>query len=70
MAELQPMAQRLIPVKDWARMMGISVWTARQWAYQRKISSHKLGAKLLIPAAELDRVSAATARPALAEAGL
>jgi excisionase family DNA binding protein len=68
MLAIEPLQQRLLPVKEWARVMGISVWTARQWAYSGKIASHKLGAKLVIPAGELDRVCAATARPALAAA--
>jgi excisionase family DNA binding protein len=67
MAEIEAMPQRLISIKDWARIMGISVWTARQWAYSGKITSHKLGTKLAIPVSELDRVCAATARPALAD---
>jgi excisionase family DNA binding protein len=64
MPAIEPLQQRLLPVKEWARVMGISVWTARQWAYQGKITSHKLGAKLSIPVSELDRVMAASARPA------
>jgi excisionase family DNA binding protein len=62
----EPLQQRLLPVKEWARIMGISVWTARQWAYSGKIASHKLGVKLAIPYSELDRVMSVTARPALA----
>jgi excisionase family DNA binding protein len=65
MPVVEPLQQRLLPVKEWARVMGISVWTARQWAYSGKIASHKLGAKLCIPVAELDRVCAASARPAV-----
>lgn len=68
MAEIEPIQQRLLSVKDWARIMGISVWTARQWAYTGKIASHKLGTKLSIPVSELDRVCADTARPALSAA--
>jgi excisionase family DNA binding protein len=68
MPTIEPLQQRLLPVKEWARVMGISVWTARQWAYSGKIASHKLGVKLAIPASELDRVCAATARPALSAA--
>jgi excisionase family DNA binding protein len=68
MAEIEGMPQRLLSVKDWARIMGISVWTARQWAYSGKIASHKLGTKLSIPVTEVDRICAATARPALSAA--
>jgi excisionase family DNA binding protein len=67
MATSEVMPQRLIPVKEWARVMGISVWTARQWAYSGKISSHKLGTKLSIPVSEVDRVCAESVRPAIAE---
>lgn len=65
MLSTQEMPQRLVPVKEWARIMGISVWTARQWAYSGKIASHKLGTKLSIPVAEIDRILEETERPAL-----
>jgi excisionase family DNA binding protein len=66
MATTEVMPQRLVPVKEWARIMGISVWTARQWAYSGKISSHKLGAKLSIPVSEVDRICSESVRPAVA----
>ena len=49
-------------------MTGRSRWSWRRDAYSGKISSVKLGAKLLIPIAEIRRVIAENTRPRLAEA--
>jgi hypothetical protein len=57
---------KLVPVKDWARIMGISIWTARGMAYKGRISSVKCGTKLLIPASEADRIVRENCRPAIA----
>lgn len=61
----EPIPQRLVSIQQWARVMGISVWTARQWAYSGKIASNKLGARLMVPLTEVDRICAQTARPAV-----
>jgi len=42
---------------------GISRWTWRAWAYSGKVSSVKLGRRLLIPVAEIRRVIAEGTRP-------
>jgi hypothetical protein len=49
-------------------MTGRSRWSWRRDAYSGKIASVKLGAKLLIPIAEIRRVIAENTRPRLAEA--
>jgi excisionase family DNA binding protein len=56
---------RLLPVGEFARQLGISVWTARKLAYSGRISSHKFSKKLLIPATEVDRICAESLRPAV-----
>jgi methylthioribose-1-phosphate isomerase len=46
-------------------MTGRSRWSWRRDAYDGKIASVKLGAKLLIPIAEIRRVIAENTRPRL-----
>lgn len=55
---------QLLTVTEFARRMGISVWTARQWAYNGKISSVKLSKRLQVPATECQRLFDAGLRPA------
>jgi excisionase family DNA binding protein len=50
------MAEKLHPVKDAARQLGVSVWTLRKLAYEGNIASVKIGAKLLIAESELARI--------------
>jgi excisionase family DNA binding protein len=40
----------------------ISRWTWRRWAYSGKVSSVKLGKRLLIPASEISRLVAENTR--------
>ncbi len=42
---------------------GVSRWTWRRWAYDGKVSSVKLGRRLLIPASEITRLVVANTRP-------
>jgi excisionase family DNA binding protein len=53
----------LVRVQEFARRLQISVWTARQWAYRRKISSCKVGKLLLIPSSEIFRLIVENTRP-------
>ena len=57
---------RLIGVQQAADQLGLSVWTIRFWAYNGKISSHKLGSKLMVSTAEIDRIVAESERPRVA----
>ena len=50
------MTETLQPVKDAARQLGISVWTLRKKAYDGEVASVKIGAKLLIPESEIERL--------------
>lgn len=56
---------RLLTVQDFADAIGISVWTARQYAYTGKIASVKIGRRLQIPASEVDRIIDQNLRPVL-----
>ena len=44
---------------------GVSHWTWRRWALDGRIASVKLGKRLLIPVAELERLVSENTRPAL-----
>jgi hypothetical protein len=57
----------LLSVKDAELMTGRSRWSWRRDAYEGRVSSVKLGAKLLIPVAEVRRVIAENTRPRLEE---
>lgn len=57
-------AQYLSPTDAGGRY-GLSGWTIRRWAYEGKISSVKLGKRLLIPVAEMERLVRKNTRPAL-----
>jgi uncharacterized Fe-S cluster-containing radical SAM superfamily protein len=56
----------VIGVAEFADRLGISVHCARNWAYQRRISSTKLGKLLFIPVGEIDRLIQENMKPALA----
>ncbi|HKV77396.1 MAG TPA: helix-turn-helix domain-containing protein [Candidatus Sulfotelmatobacter sp.] len=60
-------AMQLLTVADFAARLGISVWTARAWAYSGRITSVKVGARLQIPESEIERVIAAGTRPRITE---
>jgi excisionase family DNA binding protein len=51
-----PIDRELITIKEFARLLSISIWTARKLAYAGKIASVKLGSRLQIPASEVARV--------------
>jgi len=57
------MDEVLNPVKDAALRLGISVWTLRRKAYERDVASVKIGAKLLIPESEIQRMIREGLRP-------
>lgn len=59
--------RRLYGVGEGAEMLGISIWTLRQWAYAGRCASVKLGSRLMIPAEELDRLIADGKRARAAE---
>jgi hypothetical protein len=54
-----------VSVQSAEMMTGRSRWSWRRDAYEGRIASVKLGAKLLIPMAEIRRVIAENTRPRL-----
>jgi excisionase family DNA binding protein len=58
-------APRLVSVKTAAEILGVSIWTIRMWAYSGKICSHKLGKRLMVSTAEIDRIVTESVRPRL-----
>jgi hypothetical protein len=44
-------------------LTGLSRWTWRSWAYSGRVASIKLGKRLVIPVAEIERVIAEGTRP-------
>jgi excisionase family DNA binding protein len=57
------MDEVLQPVKAAARRLGISIWTLRKKAYEGEVASVKIGAKLLIPESEIERMIREGLRP-------
>jgi hypothetical protein len=58
-------AVRLLPVGEFSRQLGISIWTGRKMCYSGVVASNKIGRKLLIPSTEVDRLIGETLRPAV-----
>ena len=57
--------RRMIGVAPAAEALGISVWTLRNWCYRGKCSSHKIGDRLMLDEAEIDRIMTEGERPRL-----
>jgi len=53
----------VIRIQEFAKRLGISVWTARRKAYEGAIDSCKIGALLYVPESEVGRIIAAGMRP-------
>ena len=58
---------KLMSVEDAATALGLKPVTVRQWANARRIARVKLGRRVLIPAAEIERLIEANLTPALPE---
>lgn len=54
--------REFVSVDEAQEMTGISHWTWRKWASSRRISSSKLGRRLLIPVDEIQRLADEGAR--------
>ena len=54
---------QLVSVYDGAKMLGISVWTLRSYAYKGLVESVKLGTRLMFEVRELERFIAENTRP-------
>jgi len=57
------MTETLSSVKRAAERLGISIWTLRKKAYVGEVASVKIGAKLLIPESEIERLVQEGTRP-------
>lgn len=64
MAQIEP---KYVGVDGAEARSGLSRWTWRRLAYAGTISSSKVGKRLLIPVAEVDRILAEGFRPALGD---
>jgi excisionase family DNA binding protein len=60
--EVKPMS---LSVAEAEHLTGVSRWTWRRWAYDGRVGSVKLGKRLLIPTAEIERLMRENTRPAL-----
>lgn len=56
---------QLLGVEDAASFLGLSVWTLRSWAYSGRIASHKISTRLMFHVDDLEKIIAASRRPAL-----
>lgn len=65
MAVIAKVEPELVSVQSAEIMTGRSRWSWRRDAYEGKIASVKIGAKLLIPIAEVRRVIQENTRPRL-----
>lgn len=59
---------RLHSLRQAAHRTSTSEWTWRKWAATGKIATVKLGARVLVSEAEIERIIAAGTRPARPEA--
>jgi excisionase family DNA binding protein len=63
-----PLNTELISFEEAASKLGLSPWTLRLWARQRRIASVKLGGRRLLQTAEMERLVQANLTPALPQA--
>ena len=59
-----PAPKRLYPIADAASLLGLSVWTLRKEVYGGRCAFHRIGQKVLISDVEINRLIAASLRPA------
>jgi excisionase family DNA binding protein len=59
--------RELLGVAEAEMKTGVSRWTWRRWAYDGRVSSVKMGSRLLIPAAEVERLVTENTRPRFQE---
>jgi hypothetical protein len=56
-------APEMLKIGEFAGRMRISIWTARQWSYRRRMATCKSGKLLLVPATEVTRLIEEGMRP-------
>jgi predicted site-specific integrase-resolvase len=57
------LAAACVGVADAEKLTGLSRWTWRRWAYTGRVTSIKLGKRLLIPLSEITRLVEENTRP-------
>lgn len=62
-----PIHGELLSIEQAAQRLGLRPITIRQWSATRRIARVKLGRRVLIPAAEIDRLIECNITPALPE---
>lgn len=68
MRRTQAASRHYLTAKEVEERYPFSRWTVRAWAYEGKITSVKVGSKLLIPIAEIERLIAEGTRQRVAPA--
>ncbi len=68
MGKVSATERSLVGVASAADRLGLSVHTLRNWCYQGRCASHKLGDKLMISSDEVERIIAESERPRLMKA--
>jgi excisionase family DNA binding protein len=63
-----PQDDQLLGVDQAGELTNPSPWTWRRWAYEGKVSSVKLGKRLLIPRSAVNKLILENTRPALSAA--
>jgi excisionase family DNA binding protein len=53
----------LLPIKNAAQVLGVSVWCLRSWAYSGRVAHHKVGKLVMIHRDEIDRLIQESERP-------
>lgn len=57
--------EQLLSIDDTASLLSVSTWTVRAWVRSGRLTSVKLGARVLLPASEIQRVINEARRPAV-----
>ena len=64
---MQIATERLLRIQVFADRLGISLSTARNLSYDRKITTCRMGKLLMVPASEVDRLIQANLQPRATE---
>ena len=56
MPTAQSTLERRVPLAEAASYLGLSKWTLRSWARQRRIASYQIGKNFSFAVSELERV--------------
>jgi len=63
--QVRELSAEYLGVAEAETVTGVSRWTWRRWAYDGKVTSVKLGKRLLIPRTEIARLVSENLRPRL-----